>query len=111
MYLNITQNKCVVCQPQCTTCDALLACTSCISGYFLSLGSCSVQCSITPPRYADPISQSCVSACTQGYYGLNNTRSCVTACPVKFYGDDSQGLCIACPIGCVTCGGTNCFTC
>jgi proprotein convertase subtilisin/kexin type 5 len=111
LYLNITQNKCVVCQVQCTTCSALLACTSCIPGYFLSLGACSVRCSAVPPLFADPVSQSCVAGCPSGYYGLDATRACVTACPVQFYGDSAQGLCVACPEGCVTCGGANCFTC
>lgn len=111
MYLNITQNKCVVCHVQCTTCNALLACTSCVAGFFLSLGSCSVRCSANPPLYADSVSQSCVAACTQGYFGLDSSRACVTACPVQFYGDAALGRCVACPAGCVTCGGSNCFTC
>lgn len=84
-----------LCEPSCTRDDEYIDYTS---GY----GKCTRSCPQTPLRFADNVTQTCVTQCSlySGTYGYITTRVCVLQCPVSgLYANNQSRLCVS-ALGC-----------
>ena len=124
-YQNITARECSQCLAECSTCEDVDSCTSCVSGYLYSgecvnscpygqyYGTCSGSCTCVECSYPCNL---CISntqclSCLEGY--LYN-EECITNCPDGYYGHATNFSCELCNSAfssCLECDADGCTHC
>ena len=124
-YGDPASNSCKTCKSPCLTCNSLLLCSSCLTGYLLDIDSiCRLTCSL--PNYigVNNLCQKCTSncatcsaslsnctACLSPFLYIQSNHTCVAACPPRYF--SNAGLtCDLCEPPCLTClSVSRCLSC
>ncbi|KAL5016383.1 hypothetical protein ScPMuIL_005972 [Solemya velum] len=95
-YVDITLSgsQCATCPDQCTDCDNMDDCTTCLDGWAGSRCQCSENCD-GGLQGCDQNTGRCTSGCVQNYYG----DSCDVQCDACLRCNQSTGVCTACRHG------------